>query len=94
MDADIMVNVKMLEIFRPDSKVHMKEIITKSTNKSCDFDPPSSWLLKTFIDQHLPQITAIIKQSVDVLVIPLCLKRATTRSLLKISGMYKQYMKN
>jgi len=36
IDADIMFNGKMIKIFRPTSEVEVKEIITKSSNKSFD----------------------------------------------------------
>jgi len=50
MDANIMFNGNMLEIFRPTSEVEVKEIIVKSPNKSCDLDPLPSWLLKKCVD--------------------------------------------
>jgi len=43
IDADIMFNGNMLEMFRPTSEVDVKEIIIKSLNKSRDLDPLSNW---------------------------------------------------
>ena len=37
MDANFMFNEIMLEMFRPTSEAEVKEIIMKSSNKSCDF---------------------------------------------------------
>ena len=48
MNADIMFNGKILEMFRPTSEVEDKEIIIKSPNKSCDLDPLYTWLLKKY----------------------------------------------
>ena len=78
MDPDIMFNGKMPELFRSASEVEIKEIITKSLNKSCDLDPLSIWLLKKCINQLPPLITAFIDRSADELMIPLCLKRAAS----------------
>ena len=64
MNADIMLNGKMFEMFRPTSEVNVKEIITKPPNKSCDLDPVSTWLLKKRVDHLLPQITALVNRSI------------------------------
>ena len=56
MDADIIFNGNMLEMFRPVSEVEVKEIIIKAPNKSCDLDPLPTWLLKKCVDQLLPLI--------------------------------------
>ena len=74
MDADIMFNGNMLEMFRPTSEVEVKEIIIKSPNKSCDLDPLPTWLLKKCVDQLLPLITAIINRSMAESVMLLCLR--------------------
>ena len=74
MDTDIMLNGKMLEIFRPTSDFEVKEIITKSSSKSCHWDPLHTWLLKECVDQRLPLITAIINRSMAESVMPHCLK--------------------
>ena len=94
MDADIMFNGNMLEMFRPTSEVEVKEIIIKSPNKSCDLDPLPTWLLKKCVDQLLPLITAIINRSMAESVMPLCLKRATITPLLKKPGLDKVEIKN
>ena len=72
MDADIMFNGNMLEMFRPTSEVEVKEITLKSPNKLCDLDPLPTWLLKKCVDQLLPLITAIVHGSMDESVILLC----------------------
>ena len=77
MDANIMFNGNMLEMFRSTSKVEVKEIIIKSPNKSCDLDPLSTLLLKKCVDRLLPLITAIVNRSMDESVMPLFLKLAT-----------------
>ena len=83
MDADIMFNGNMFEMFRPTSEVEVKEIIIKSPIKSCDLGPLPTWLSKKCVDQLLPLITAIVNRSMDESVMPLRLKRATITPLFK-----------
>ena len=71
-----MFNGKMLEMFRPATEVEVKEIITKSPNKSHDLDPLPTWLSKKCGDQLFPLITTIINWSIDDAVMPLYLKQA------------------
>ncbi|KAK2145807.1 hypothetical protein LSH36_656g01010 [Paralvinella palmiformis] len=52
-------------MFRPTSEVEVKEIIIKYPNKSFDLDPLPTWLLKKWVDQLLPLITAIVNWSMD-----------------------------
>jgi len=94
MDADIIFNGNMLEMFRPTSEVEVKQKIIKSPNKSCDLDPLPTWILKKCVDQLLPLITAIVNRSMDESVMSLCLKRVAITSLLKRSGLNKEDMKN
>jgi len=74
MDADIMFNGNVLEMFQLASEVEVKEIITMFLNKSCDLDPLPTWLLKKCVDQLLPLIIAIINRSLVESVMPLCFK--------------------
>jgi len=90
IDADIMFNGKMLEIFPSASEVDVKEIITKS----CNLDPLPTCLLKKCVDQLLPLITGIINRSVVESVMSLCLKRATITPLFKRYGLDRTNMKN
>jgi len=69
-----MFNENMHEMFRPISEVEVREIITKSQNKSSDLDPLPTWPLKKCVDQLLLLITAIFNRLMDESVMPLCLK--------------------
>ena len=69
----IIINGNMLEMFGPASVVEVKEIITKSLNKSYDLDPLATWLLNKCVDQLLPLIIPIIIRSVNESVMLLCL---------------------
>jgi len=89
-----MFNREMLEMFRPASEVEVKEIITKSPNKSCDLDPLPGWPLKKCLDERLPLITTIINGSMDESVLPFCMKRARITPLFKRSVLDKEDMKN
>ena len=91
MDADIMFNVNIREMFRPTSEVEVKDIIIKSHNKSYNLDSLPTWPLKKYMDQFLPLITDIVNRSMDKSVMPLCLKRASITSLLKRSGELSSY---
>jgi len=91
MDADIMFNGNMLELFRPISVFEVKEITIKYPNKSCDLDP---LFLKNCVDQLLPLIKFIVNRSMDESVMSLYLKRATIISLLNRPGLDKEEMKN
>jgi len=71
LDVDIMFWGKMLEMFRP---IEVKEIITKSSYKSCDLDQLRTWLLKKRMDELLPLVTDVMNRSVDESVVSLCLK--------------------
>jgi len=94
MDADIMFNGNILEMFRPTSEVEVKEVIIKFPKKSYDLDPLPTWILRKCVDQLLPLITIIVIRPIDESVMPLCLKRATVTTLLKRSGLDKERMKN
>ena len=94
VDADIMLNEKILEMFRPDSAVEAMGLISKSPNKLCDLDLLLTWLLQTCVDHFLPLITAIISRSMDESVLLLCLKRATITSLATRSRLDKEDIKN
>jgi len=52
---------KMHETYRP--AVGIKEVITKSPNKSCDMDALSTWLLNKYLDTILHLMTAITNTS-------------------------------
>ena len=89
---------KMFQLFRLTSEVKVKEIITNSPNKSCNLDPLLPWILKG--KKHMygsTLIIAIINSSIDVSVMPLCLKIATitpvSRDLGWISPIYRPIYK-
>ena len=56
MNRDIIFSADMLQKFRPASADLIKEIIMKSSNKSCDLDPVPSWLLKKCISQSVNRL--------------------------------------
>ena len=60
MDADIVFNWKMLEVFQPLSEVEVEELITISLNKSYDLDSFPTWRLNKYVDELLPLISTII----------------------------------
>jgi len=94
MNADIMFNEKILQMFRPASQVEVKDIIIKSWKRSCAFDPLPIWLLKKCMDQLLSPMKAIIDRCMDESVVPLCLKGATIIQQLKRSWLDKENVKS
>ena len=57
--------------FQPVFSDKVKEMTTKSLNKSCDLDPVLRWLLKKGTSEVLPPIMdVIINKSVAELVVP------------------------
>jgi len=81
-------------MFQPVSEAEVREIVTKSPNKSCDLDPLPTWLLKKYMDQLLPLIIAIKNRSMDESMMPLCFKLATITPLLNRYGSDEEEMKN
>ena len=95
MDADIMFNGNMLEMYRSAYEVQVREIISRPLNKSCDLDSPLTWNLKKCVDQ-LPQVlsgTALLYRS-DLIpkYVPMSMLRYESSSLMMVpkshSAMY------
>ena len=65
-----------------------------SPSKSCELDPLPSWLLKECVDELSPIVTSIVNASLNHAIVPLSLKTALIRPLLKKSGLDKEVLKN
>ena len=61
----------------------VRRVIRNSPNKSCELGPIPTWLLKKCIDELLPLITALIKESLSTGTFPDYFKEAIIRPLLK-----------
>ena len=72
----------------------IRHIILKAPSKSCELDPPPSWLLKECVDELSPIVTSIVNASLNHAIVPLSLKTALIRPLLKKSGLDKEVLKN
>ena len=68
----------------------IRHIILKAPTKFCELDPLPSWLLKECVDKLSPIVTASLNHAI----VPLSLKTALIRPLLKKPGLNKEILKN
>ncbi len=73
--------------FRLLTEDEVKKLMTNSGNKYCELDPLPTSLLKDSIDDVLPLITQIINLSLRLGDMPLSLKKAIIKPLLKKLGL-------
>ena len=83
-----------LSEFVPATLDEIKKIIMSCSNKSCELDPLPTDLLKQCIDVLLPCITNIVNASLESGTMPLLLKNAVVRPLLKKHGLDSEVLKN
>ncbi len=76
-----------LNEFRLLSEDEVKKLMMSSGNKYCELDPLPTSLLKDSIDDVLPLITQIINLSLGLGDMPLSLKKAIIKPLLKKLGL-------
>ena len=72
----------------------MKTLIMKSPSKSCSLDLMPTWLLKLYVSELLPIITAIVNVSMDSWRVPPVFKCAQIRPLLKKPTLDPDILKN
>ena len=72
----------------------IRHIILKAPSKSCELDPLPSWLLKECVDYVSPNVKSIVNASLNHAIVPLSLKTALIRPLLKNPGLDKEVLKN
>ena len=83
-----------LNEFAPASAEEVRKLITNSPTTSCTLDPIPTWLLKQCLPEILPVLTHIINLSLDQAEVPLSLKRAVVRPLLKKATLSPEELKN
>lgn len=83
-----------LSVFTEASQDEVKRLIMKSATKSCELDPLPTWLLKECVSDLVPIITAIINASLTDADVPICMKKARVRPLLKKAGLDLDTLKN
>ena len=69
--------------FAPATEDEIKMLIMKSPSSSSELDPVPTWLLKECLPAFLPNLTRIVNLSLQNADIPISLKRAVVRPLLK-----------
>ena len=72
----------------------IRNIIKLSPEKSCELDPLPTWLLKECIAELVPAITDIVNISLRDSLMPISLKTALIRPLLKKTGLDSDILKN
>ena len=72
-----------LQAFAATTESEVKKIVTESVSKQCPLDPIPTWLLKILLDLLLPVIVSIINKSLQQAEVPVQLKTALLRPLLK-----------
>ena len=72
-----------LDIFGEAGKEEVRKIIVESANKQCPLDPIPTWLLKILLDILLPIIMLIINKSLFLAEVPVLLKTALLKPLIK-----------
>ena len=83
-----------LNCFSSVSLQEIRHIILKAPSKSCELDPLPSWLFKECVDELSPIVTSIVNASLNHAIVPLSLKTALIRPLLKKPGLDKEVLKN
>ena len=83
-----------LNCFSSVTLQEIRHIILKAPSKSCELDPLPSWLLKECVDELSPIVMSIVNASLNHAIVPLSLKTALIRPLLKKSGLDKEVLKN
>ena len=83
-----------LNCFSSVTLQEIRHIILKAPSKSCELDPLPSWLLKECVDELSPIVTSIVNASLNHAIVPLSLKTALIRPLLKKPGLDKEVLKN
>jgi hypothetical protein len=80
-------NVKLCE-FRCLSEDEVRKLIHKMPTKHCELDPLPTWLVKACLDVLLPLLTKIINSSLLLGAMPVNLKHAMVKPLLKKIGLH------
>ena len=76
-----------LQEFRLLSEDEVRELVKKSPSKHCELDPMPTWLVKDCLEEILPILTRIINLSLQLGDVPLSLKHAIIKPLLKKMGL-------
>ncbi len=76
-----------LSEFTPLSEDQVRELVKKSPTKHCELDPMPKWLVKDCLEEVLPTLTKIINLSLQLGDMPLSLKHAIIKPLLKKMGL-------
>jgi hypothetical protein len=74
--------------FEPLTADQVKLIIQKMSTKHCQLDPLPTWLVKECLDEILPIITEIVNLSLQLGEMPMKLKHASIKPLLKKHNLY------
>ena len=82
-DSDILDSDISLDNFTSLSEEDVRKIIMRSKTTSCELDPLPTFILKQCLDELLPILTLIVNLSIKNGEVPVSLKQAIIRPLLK-----------
>ena len=85
---------EVFDSLRPVTDDEVMSIIFKSSAKTCDLDPLPTFLLKKCFSVVFPAITSMINSSFTSGTVPLSLKAANVRPILKKQGLDKNDIEN
>ena len=84
----------LLSQFEPVTEKVIRELIIKSSTKSCMLDPIPTSLTKQCLNDLVSLITAIVNASLSADIVPQQFKQALVTPLLKKPGLDSNDMKN
>ena len=83
-----------LDCFELVTSDELKKIINNCSSSSCELDPIPTWLLKECLSDVLPSLTKIVNLSLQNGIVPIELKKAIVRPLLKKATLDPDSLKN
>ena len=92
--ADVKFTGQHLTRLAPASSDEIGKLLVKSPSKSCELDPMPTYLLKQYVNNVLPVITAMVNKSLNEMSVPTAFKQTIVRPLLKKPGLNMNNLKN
>ena len=92
--ADVGFTGETLSIIAPATEDEIRKIVTGAPAKSCELDPLPTCSFKECLAVLLPRVTSIVNKSLDDAEVPLNIKQAVVRPLLKKPSLDKEIFKN
>ena len=84
----------LLTEFQLLTEDEVRNLVKRSPTKHCELDPAPTWIVKDCLEEVLPMLTKILNLSLQLGDVPVSLKHAIIKPLLKKMGLdlvYKNY---